>query len=46
MNAAQTAGVRKRTTKDEFPRLEESLVIWLRQCRQKVDKKCLLAGTC
>ncbi|KAK9758823.1 CENP-B N-terminal DNA-binding domain [Popillia japonica] len=38
INAAQTAGVRKRTTKGEFPRLEESLVIWLRQCRgQKVS---------
>lgn len=38
INAVQTAGVRKRTTKGEFPRLEESLVIWLRQCRgQKVS---------
>lgn len=38
INAAQTAGVRKRTTKGEFPHLEESLIIWLRQCRgQKVS---------
>lgn len=38
INSAQTAGVRNRTTKGEFPRLEESLVIWLRQCRgQKVS---------
>lgn len=36
--AAQSAGVRKRSTKGQFPRLEESLVIWLRQCRgQKVS---------
>ena len=34
ISAAQT----QRTTKSEFPRLEESLVIWLRQCRgQKVS---------
>ncbi|KAK9871700.1 hypothetical protein WA026_014152 [Henosepilachna vigintioctopunctata] len=32
INAARAAGVRKRISKGEFPRLEESLVIWLRQC--------------
>lgn len=38
INATRSAGVRKRTTKGDFPRLEESLVIWLRQCRgQKVS---------
>ncbi|KAK9687646.1 Reverse transcriptase (RNA-dependent DNA polymerase) [Popillia japonica] len=31
INAAQTAGVRKRTTKGEFPRLEESLVAGVRK---------------
>lgn len=35
VNVAQSAGVRKRTNKGEFPRLEQSLVIWLRQCRGK-----------
>ncbi|GBP24490.1 Tigger transposable element-derived protein 6 [Eumeta japonica] len=41
MNAAQTAEVRKRTTKCEFSHLEESLVIWLRQCK---EQKVFISG--
>ncbi|KAK9879877.1 hypothetical protein WA026_008379 [Henosepilachna vigintioctopunctata] len=45
INAAQTGVVRKGTTKGEFPRLEESLDNWLRQCRSQKEKAKEFAST-